>query len=69
MYKGLLLREQEQRKNQVCQKIFLAKLGLTTDKAVQTVMSKAQGSRTSDVSHKRGKKQTGNKKPDMCQKK
>ena len=48
----------------VCQKMFLATLGLTTDKTVQTVMSKAQGSRTSDVSNKRGKKQTGNKKPD-----
>ena len=64
MYKGLLLREQEQRKNRVCQKMFLATLVLTTDKTVKTVKSKAQGSRTSDVSDKRGRKQTGNKKPD-----
>ena len=48
----------------VCQKMFLATLGLMTDKTVQTVMSKAQGSRTSDVSDKREKKQTGSKKPD-----
>ena len=62
MYKVYYLENRNKARIKVCQKMFLAMLGLTTDKTVQIVMSKAQGSRTSDVSDKRGKKQTGNKK-------
>ena len=36
------------------QKIFLSTLGLTTDKTIQTVLSKSEGSRTiSNVSEKK----------------
>ena len=46
----------------VCQKMFLSTLGLTTDKTIQTVLSKSEGSRTiSDVFDKRGKRIPGNK--------
>ena len=46
----------------VCQKIFLPTLGLTTDKAIHTVLSKSESSWTiSDVSDKWGKIIAGNK--------
>ena len=43
----------------VFQKMFLSTLGLTTDKTVQTILDKSEGSRT--ISDKRGKRIPGNK--------
>ena len=42
--------------------MFLSTIGLTTDKAIGTVLSKSGGSRTNDVSDKRGKAEPENKK-------
>ena len=42
--------------------MFLSTLGLTTDKTIRTVLSKSGGSRTNDVSDKRGKAEPANKK-------
>ena len=50
------------RKVRVCQKMFLSTIGLTTDEAIGTVLSKSGGSRTNDVSDKRGKAEPENKK-------
>ena len=49
-------------KAQICQKMFLSTIGLTTDKTIGTVLSKSGGSRTNDVSDKRGKAEPANKK-------
>ena len=49
-------------KVRVCQKMFLSTIGLTTDKTNGTVLSKSGGSRTNDVSDKRGKAEPANKK-------
>ena len=49
-------------KVRVCQKMFLSRIGLTTDKTTGTMLSKSGGSRTNDVSDKRGKAETANKK-------
>ena len=49
-------------KVRVCQKMFLSTIGLTTDKAIETVLSKKGGSRTNDVSDKRRKTEPANKK-------
>ena len=44
------------------QKMFSSTLGLTTDKTIQTVLSKSEGLRTiSGVSDKRGNRTPGNK--------
>ena len=49
----------------VCQKMFLSTLGLTTDRSIQTVLSKCESTRTtSDLSDKRGKHTPANKKSD-----
>ena len=42
--------------------MFLSTIGLTTDKAIGTMLSKSGGSRTNDVSDKRGKAEPENKK-------
>ena len=49
-------------KVRVCQKIFLSTIGLSTDKTIGSVLSKSGGSRTNDVSDKRGKAEPANKK-------
>ena len=49
-------------KVRVCQKMFLSTIGLTTDKTIGTVLSKSGGSRTNDLSDKRGKAEPANKK-------
>ena len=49
-------------KGNVCQKMFLSRTCLTTDKIIVTVLSKSGGSRTNDVSDKRGKAEPANKK-------
>ena len=49
-------------KVRVCQKMFLSTIGLTTDKTIGTVLSKSGGSRTNDLSDKRGKAKPANKK-------
>ena len=49
-------------KVRACQKMFLSIIGLTTDKTTGTVLSKSGGSRTNDISDKRGKAEPANKK-------
>ena len=49
-------------KVRVCQKMFLSTIGLTTDKTIGTVLSKRGGSRTNDVSDKRGEAEPATKK-------
>ena len=49
-------------KVKVCQKTLLSTIGLTTDKTVGTVLSKSGGSRTNDLSDKRGKAEPAYKK-------
>ena len=58
------LENSSKEKLQVCQKMFLSTLGLTSDKTIQTVLSKCKSSHTVvDLSDQRGKSD-GNKKPD-----
>ena len=49
-------------KVRACQKMFLSIIGLTTDKTTGTVLSKSGGSRTNDISDKRGKAELQTKK-------
>ena len=49
------LEKEGREKVQVCQKTFLATLGLTGDRVIQTVLSKTSTSRMVNISDKRGK--------------
>ena len=58
------LENSSKEKLQVCQKLFLSTLGLTSDKPIQTVLSKCKSPHTVvDLSDQRGKSD-GNKRPD-----
>ena len=55
------LENDKSQKVRVSQKMFLSTIGLTTDKTTGTMLSKSGGSRTNDVSDKRGKAEPANK--------